>query len=142
MTTSTNLLNGLVIFLVFSGVLGMANLAVKNYNDEATFADSSDEALDAYGNRSAWTVREFSGDELPESEDSVSQETGNVFTDLFRTAKNWILKTTGAQYVINILGAPVQLLSGMNLPTMVIWFISTAWYGVFIFLIMSWLLNR
>ena len=141
MTTSTNLLSGLVIFLVVSGVLGMANLGVKHYNEESTFADG-DNALDQYGNRGAWTVKEFDGDELPESEDSVSAETGNVFTDLFRTAKNWILNTTGAQYVIGILGAPVQLLNGMNLPPAVIWFIGTMWYGIFIFLIMSWLLNR
>jgi hypothetical protein len=141
MTTSTNLLSGLVIFLVISGVLGMANLAVKNYNADATFADG-DNVLDQYGNRTAGTINEFSGDDLPESEDSVSAETGNVFTDLFRTAKNWILNTAGAQYVIGILGAPAQLLNGMNLPTSVVWFIATMWYGIFIFLIISWLLNR
>lgn len=141
MTTSTNLLSGLIIFLVVSGVLGMANLAVKNYDEEATFADG-DNVLDQYGNRTAGTINEFSGDELPESEDSVSAETGSVFTDLFKTAKNWILNTAGAQYVIGILGAPVQLLSGMNLPTSVIWFIGTMWYGIFVFLIISWLFNR
>lgn len=142
MTTSSNLLSGLIVFLVLSGVLGMANLGVKYYDDEATFGDGSDAALDSYGDRGNWTTREFSADDLPESEDSVSAETGNVFTDLFRTAKNWVLNTTGAQYVIGILGAPVMLLNGMNLPISIIWFISTIWYGIFIFLIISWLFNR
>jgi hypothetical protein len=141
MTTSTNLLSGLIIFLVVSGVLGMANLAVKDYNEDATFADG-DNALDQYGNRSAWTVNEFSADDLPESEDSVSAESGTAFTDLFKTAKNWIIGTTGVQYVIGILGAPAQLLNGMNLPASVVWFIATVWYGIFIFLIISWLFNR
>ena len=141
MTTSSNLLSGLIIFVVVSGILGMANLGVKHYNDESSFADG-DNVLDQYGNRGNWTIREFSGDDLPESEDSVSAETGNVFTDLFRTAKNWVLNTAGAQYVIGILGAPVMLLSGMNLPAGVVWFVATMWYGIFAFLIISWLLNR
>lgn len=141
MTTSTNLLSGLVLFLVISGVLGMANLGVKHYNEESTFADG-DNVLDNYGNRGNWTVSEFSGDDLPESEDSVSAESGNMFTDIFKTAKNWLLKNTGANYIIGILGAPVSLLTGMNLPVAVVWFIATMWYGIFIFLIISWVLNR
>lgn len=143
MTTSSNLLSGLIIFLVVSGVLGMANLGVKNYNEDSTFADG-DNVLDQYGNRTSGTIKEFGAEELPESEDAVSGEDqgGNIFTDLFRTARTWILQSSGAQYIIGILGAPVQLLNGMNIPTSIVWFIGSMWYGIFVFLIISWLLNR
>lgn len=140
MNTSSSLMTGIMIMLVISGLLTMVNLAVNNYNPDSTFGNNN--MLDRYGNKDAGTLNSFNNDYLPESEDSVSPETGNVFTDMFRTAKSWILKTTGAQYVIDYLQAPIILLKSMNLPTQLIWIIGAMWYGVFVFLIVSWLLNR
>jgi hypothetical protein len=140
MTTSTNLISGLMLMLVMSGVFMMVNLSVNEYTEGSTYGDTG--LLDSYGNRTSGTLNEFGEDTLPETEQSVSPETGNVFTDLFRTAKNWVLKTTGAQYVIDFLTAPVDLLRSMGLGNQLIFIIGALWYGVFVFLIISWLFNR
>ena len=141
MTTSSNIISGLVLMLGMSVVFMLANLGVNEYTEtDNTFGNTG--LLDSYGNRTAGTLNEFGQDTLPETEQSVSPETGNVFTDLFRTAKNWVLQKTGAQYLIDILTAPVDLLRSMGLGNQLIFIIGALWYGVFVFLIVSWLFNR
>ena len=36
---------------------------------------------------------------------NVDEATGNVFTDTYKTIKNWLLETTGLKYVISVLNA-------------------------------------
>jgi hypothetical protein len=141
MTTSTTLTAGLILVLVISGVLALGNYGVKYYDETSTFGDGNN-LLDNYGNRSSSTLNEFGVDDLPDTESSVSAETGNVFTDLFRTAKNWVLDTKGAKYVTGVIGAPVILLTSMGLDPVIVWIIGAMGYGFFAFLIISWLFNR
>lgn len=139
MSTSSNLTMGLVLVLCINAVFLMANYGVNEYT-ESSFGAT--DLLDRYGNRTTGTLNEFNADALPESEDSVSPETGNVFTDMFRTAKSWVLKSTGAGYIIDFLSAPVDLLRSVGLGAQLIFIIGALWYGIFVFLIVSWLLNR
>lgn len=139
MSATSNLTMGLMVLLVISGVLGLANLGVKEYESTSTFGDGAN-LLDNYG--SNLTLNQFGSDDLPESEDSVSVETGNIFTDIFKTAKSWILNTKGAKYVLGILGAPIVMLNSMGLDPFIVWTIGAMWYGLFAFLIASWVLNR
>jgi hypothetical protein len=140
MTTTSNLMTGLVLMLVLSGVFMIVNIAINDYGSGSSFGNTS--LLDSYGDRKTGTLKDFDSDSLPEAEQSVSPETGSSFTDLFRTTKNWLLQKTGARYVIDFLSAPVDLLRSMGLGSQLIFIIGALWYGVFLFLIMSWLLNR
>ena len=140
MSATSNLTAGLIFLLVISGVLFLVYVGVSEDSEGSTFGGTG--LLDKFGNSSTGTINEFESGALPESEQSVSPETGTSFTDLFRTAKNWILDTTGARYVIDFVGAPIVLLRSMGINSTVVFVIGAMWYGFFVFLIVSWLFNR
>lgn len=79
---------------------------------------------------------------LPTAESGVSPETGNIFTDIFTTAKNWLLQKSGLGYILSILGAPVTFLSSIGLPNAFVFAIGTLWYAITFFLIIAWLLGK
>lgn len=85
---------------------------------------------------------DYAAENLPQGESGVSPETGNIFTDIFNTGRNWLLDTSGVRYLINIVGAPVSFLSAIGLPDAFVWGIGALWYGLTFFLIIGWLLGR
>jgi len=133
--------SALMLMLILSGVLFLGQLGIQEYNPEATFGDDA-KFLNNYGNSSLGTINSFSSEVLPTSENSISPETGNIFTDTFNTAKNWLINTTGIGYIIGLLSAPVTLLQSLGLPSLLVWVIGTAWFGFIIFLIIGWLFNK
>ena len=54
-----------------------------------------------------YTLDEDIASQLPSGtgDADVDEETGNIFTDTFKTIKNWLLETTGLKYVISVLNA-------------------------------------
>ena len=54
-----------------------------------------------------YTLNEDIASQLPTGSGTadVDEDTGNIFTDTFKTIKNWLLETTGLKYVINVLNA-------------------------------------
>jgi len=136
MSTST-LTNALIMVLCISGLIYLAQASILSTNpDQTSFLDNKNNMLFNYGNESG--VKEFdASSEIPDSADSVSVD-GNIFTDAYRTVKAWFIQTTGANYVIGLLTAPYNILAGMGLPSAVTFFLGTLWYGIIIFLIISW----
>jgi len=136
MSTST-LTNALILILCISGVIYLAQASITEINPEQTgFLSDSNNMLFDYGNESG--VNEFNANEsIPDSADSVSVD-GNVFTDAYKTIKGWFVDTLGAKYVIGLLTAPYNILNGMGLPAAVTFVLGTLWYGIIIFLIISW----
>lgn len=133
--STSNLANALIIVLSISAIIYLGQLAILEINPDQTFTTSGN-MLYNYGNESG--LQNFDGEELPDSAESVNVDTGNVFTDSYNTVKNWLVDTTGAKYVIGILGAPYNILQGFGLPSAVVWILGSVWYGVIIFLIISW----
>ncbi len=131
MSTTTDLATGIIILLCVSLVLNLAREQVEDYNN-ITISDGNNFVY-TYLNKTSGTLGEFDASELPESEESVSPEDGSVFTDIFKTIKNWALGTTGGKILINTLGAPIVILNAIGLPWEVVALIGSVWYGVFIF---------
>jgi len=138
--STSSLANALIIVLCISAVIYLGQSAILSINPEQTgFLDKSDNLLYNYGNESG--VNNFNASsEIPDSADTVSADSdGNIFTDAYKTITSWVAETTGANYVIGILKAPYNILAGMGLPSGVVWVLGSLWYGVIIFLIISWL---
>ena len=136
---STSILTGALIFvLCISAIIFIGQSAIISINPaQSELLDRGDNLLYNYGNESG--VNEFDANsELPDSADSVSPDTGNIFTDAYKTAKSWLVESTGLNYVIGILKAPYNILESMQLPNTVVWVLGSLWYGVIIFLIVSW----
>ena len=79
---------------------------------------------------------------LPEGEGSVSPETGNFFTDIFNSARSWLVDSAGIGYLVGIVSAPVSFLNSIGLPAAFVFAIGTLWYSITFFLFIAWLLGR
>lgn len=79
---------------------------------------------------------------LPQSESAVSPEQGNIFTDIFNTAKNWLLSSTGVSYLVGVITAPTSFLTAIGLPAAFVFGIGALWYGMTFFLFIAWLFGR
>jgi len=84
-----------------SGIIGSTQ--VFNYEG------SNIQAFDS-GNYTIGT--DYSAD-LPSGQGQIEPDGGNFFTDIFSTVKNWIMETTGAKYITDVLSALPSFLSRM-----------------------------
>lgn len=141
--TSTNNITIALIFLVsVSGIFFLVQTGIENINPSTSiFYDKSNTYLNEFGNSNNLTVNSYNSSILPDAAQSVSPENNNFFTDSFNTAKNWFLSTP-AGYIIKALSAPYAILANTGLPKVLVYIIGSMFYGVFLFLIVSWLLNR
>lgn len=80
--------------------------------------------------------------ELPSAEGQVSSDTGNIFTDMFSTAKNWIVEKTGLRYVQSFVTAFPNLLKTMGFPPEVSFALGVLWHALSLFILIGWLLGR
>lgn len=84
---------------------------------------------------------------IPEASDSVSTETGNVFTDSARSIKSWLTKAsgglvTGWDYLTSFLGGPVHYFKNINAPSWFIFGLAVLWYGLTLLLLIKFIFNR
>lgn len=84
---------------------------------------------------------------IPEASDSVSTETGNLFTDSARSIKTWLAKTTGGvvtgwNYFTNFLGGPTHYFNNINAPQEFVFGFGALWYGLTLLLLILLIFNR
>ena len=79
---------------------------------------------------------------MPGDDSAVSGGTGNIFTDTYLSAKNWIMDSTGLGFLGDILSAPKNFLVALGLPNAVAFGVAAYWYMVLIFLFMRWMFGR
>ena len=80
--------------------------------------------------------------QMPGDDSAVSGGTGNIFTDTYLSAKNWLMDSTGLGFLGDILGAPKNFLVAVGLPNAVAFGLAAIWYMVLLFLFMSWAFGR
>lgn len=132
-----------MLFLGQAAVLAIDPNAASNfYNCNGNMLEQFDS--NSCDNSNAYVLdTENSIGGLPGGVASVSPTTGNVFTDIFTTAYEWIVNSIpGASYLLQLLGAPYFLLQALGLPNIFVFSIGTMWYGVTFFLIVAFLLGR
>ena len=76
---------------------------------------------------------------FPGNSEATSPTTGNIFTDVFTSIKNWFLDTLGLKYIYNILTAPYNIIKIIGLPNEIEFALSTFWYGLTAFLVIAFL---
>jgi len=84
---------------------------------------------------------------IPEASDSVSTETGNLFTDSARSLKSWFSKATGSivtgwDYFTGFLGGPVHYFNNVNAPPEFVFGFGALWYGLTLLLLILLIFNR
>lgn len=81
-------------------------------------------------------------DNLPSPAKDVSPTTGNIFSDMFTSIKDWFAQSSGLRYLAGIVSAPYNMLKAMGLPNSFTFAIGTLWYGITLFLIIAFTLGR
>ena len=129
----------LLIVLCMNLVLWFGQIAVLEINpDSSNFFDVEGTLLDKYRGDNN-TISGDLVDQLPSSESSVSVETGNIFTDLFTTIKNWFLDSTGLSYLFNVLSAPISFLKAIQVPPLFAYALGSLWYILTFFLFVAFM---
>lgn len=77
--------------------------------------------------------------ELPQSEGAISPTTGNFFTDVVSSIKDWFTTLPGINYLYAMLSAPYNLLKNIGAPGALSFALGTLWYGVTFFLVVSFI---
>jgi len=146
----------LVIILVIDVILFFGQVAVNNVVTEYSL-DSNDNAIFNMdksfiqrfndGADGSYSVITNSSGIIPEASDSVSTETGNLFTDSARSIKTWLANSasgvvTGWNYFTNFLSGPVHYFENINAPQEFIFGLGALWYGLTILLLILLIFNR
>ena len=80
--------------------------------------------------------------DLPTQGGSIEIDSGNVFTDTFSAAIDWLTQSTGLKYLYNILAAPSNFLKALNVPDAYAFAIGAMWYGFTLLCIIAFALGR
>lgn len=132
--------------VLFLGQISAVNIG-NNYGLESPDFFNEDKSFLDQFNEGNYTVRTNSSGVLPIPEDSVSSETGNVFTDSAKSITNWFKdKTagvvTGWSYFTSFLGGPTKYLENINAPQEFVFAIGALWYGLTLLLLILLVFNR
>lgn len=80
-------------------------------------------------------------DGLPDTGNSIDPDTGLSYTDDFSSGKNWLSGGKGSCST-SIINAPANFVKYLGTPAIFNYAIQVFWYGLTIFLFVSWLLGR
>lgn len=128
-----------VFVLMLNALLFMFQLGVVAVNPEAPIYININDTHIGQLDQGDYTLSEDVTVYLPEGEGSVSPETGNFFTDIFATIKNWLLGSTGGQYLLLFITAFPSFLKIMAIPPAISFAIGAIWYATGIILIIMFL---
>ena len=143
MTSTSNLTIILMVILAIDVIFLFGQTAITELNPTGTqFYDYDNSFIKDFDTSGNHTLNENVSLVFPDAEEGVS-DTGSAFTDVFKTGKSWFLDVTGLSYLLTFLGAPIIFLSMIPaIPTVLIFGIGVFWYGMVLFLLISFLLGR
>jgi len=141
----------LIIILTIDVVLFLGQVGVNNVASEFGTSSSDffnyDKSFIHKFDESNYTVITNSSGIIPKTEDSISTETGNVFTDSARSIKSWLGKASGSvvsgwDYFTSFLGGPMKYLNNIGAPIEVSFALGALWYGLTLLLLILLIFNR
>lgn len=141
----------LVIILAINSVMFLGQFAVTEISNEydsggVDFFDYSNSFINRF-DEGNYTVISNSSGVIPEASDSVSTETGNLFTDSARSIKSWFGKATGSMitgwdYFVSFLTGPTKYLAVIGTPEPLVFVFGAFWYGLTLLLLILLIFNR
>lgn len=141
----------LMIILAVDVLLMLSQVAVTEISNTydtggPNFFDESSSFISRF-DQGNYTVVTNSSGIIPDTSDSVSTETGNIFTDSARSIKSWFDKATGPvitgwDYFTSFLTGPTKYLAIAGAPTIFVFTFGAFWYGLTLLLIILLIFNR
>jgi len=132
-----------VNLLMFLGQAATLELNEDNPNEFYDYEGNLLSEFDSNNNQSNPIMDQSNYDEsLPGGESGIEISDGNILTDTFTSIKDWLEKKLGLTYLKQILSAPYTILMSMHLPQAFVYAIGSLWYGVTLFLVVSFIWGR
>ena len=140
----TNTTVAFIFVMTVNILLWFGQVAIINVGEApTTFYNCTGTILDTYGDCESYSITESPDSFLPSSESSLTPTDSNIFTDIFNNVLSWFKGVgTGATYLWSIVSAPYNLLKALLLPTEIAFGLGLFWYGISIFLIISFIWGR
>lgn len=118
-----------VVVMAVNVVLWLGQIAAININPQAprfiNYEGNLLNDVDA-GNYQLNTSDPYSY--LPSGRASVDLDTGNIFTDVFSSLLDWVGRSTGLNYFLEVIGAPYHFLLAIHIPEPAAYAIGSMWY--------------
>lgn len=137
----------LVLFINMLMFLGQAAVLELNEDNSQQFYDYEGNILSEYdsNNNQSNPILDQSNSaaNLPSGSSGIElSPSGGFLTDTFTSIRDWISQTLGLTYMKQILTAPYNILSAMQLPQAMVYAIGTMWYALSLFLVISFIWGR
>ena len=140
-----NITTALTIVLAVTLVLIMGGMVANDFadmNQDFTITNCSTSMLAGFSanNCTGTYILDTSNptSRLPGTTTTVDP-TGNIITDSYNSIVAWIGQTTGISYLYALLSAPSTWLKNIGVPSIYADLIASVWYGIVLFLIISWI---
>jgi hypothetical protein len=114
---------------------------VNDYGKTPSYFDRDKSILSEFNNGN-YTLKDAK-DRLPSDTGGVTSDSDNsLLTDEFKSNKNAILDAGKLGFGLNVIGAFPIFLNNMGLPFEFVFAVSSFWYGITLFCLVSWIWGR
>jgi hypothetical protein len=138
----------LSIVLGVNIMLWLGQVAILDLNPQATvFYSCTDSIIGSFEASNCASTTYILNDsnpqgQLPTGGSTINVGNGNIFTDTFSSITSWFAKSTGLNYIYNILAAPANFLKALGVPNEFSFAIGAFWYGFTLFIIVAFFFGR
>lgn len=143
---NSTLLTLLLVVLFVDGIGFLGQIAVNNVGltSTASFGGGTAGILESYKTNGTYVIDPSNPQLDLTSEGAKVQATGNVISDTFSSALQWIKNKTSAgwNYFVMAISGPVPYIENMGLPSQFIFIIGAIWYALTVFLFVAFTIGR
>lgn len=133
----------LILVLCIDAMLLLVNVAVFDINGTNFYEYDGSVLKNADAGDGTYVLRELSEEDIPSATQSVDTETGGLFTDIFRSVRNWLFENIpGAQTVTMAINAVPNFLAAIGLPQIAVFTLGAVWHLFGIFTLVSFIWGR
>lgn len=129
----------LLLFLTQTGIDKVS--LEENIADPNTYFSYDGSQVQAFnkGANGTYQLDDDYENSLPGGSSSVEESSGNIFTDTFKSIRNWVLDKTGVKYIIGALNALPNFLKLLGLPPEVSFAFGYLWHIATLFSLVFWI---
>jgi len=136
------LVMALVFVLSLNVFLLLFQTSIINIGGDADFYNYESNILSKADGGNMDLLNNTNIEDLPNAVEGESPDSDTSFTDIFKTARNWLFEDTPLSYVVGILNAPYIFLKMMQVPIEITYAIGSFWWLTTFFLLVAFILGR
>lgn len=126
---------GLAFVIALNMLLFLSQVSTLNINPDGPVYFNYNGSIISEFDKGNYTLDENVESRLPSSEATISEDTGNWFTDVWNSIKSWVGEKTKAKYVMMAITAVPNFLKTIGFHPSIVFALGFAWYSLMLFLL-------